>query len=929
NWVGNANKLFVYLVDHGGDAETNGYFRLNGSETLTGPVLDDWLDAIQNAYTTEVTVVLDFCNAQVLANELTYTGIAQRIVIASSGTNEPAYFLAHGLVSFSDAFFGGVLMGQDVYTAYEQAQEAMGTYQQAGYADNGNGQEGTNVLLGASFVAGKDLPQIGLVCGRQALIGGTTAGLWARDVVSGYPVERVWCLVVPPGHNPTNGADPVQNISELELTYSAENGRYEGIHDGFAEEGTYKIIYYAQDVWNSVSLPKQSYVEQLGYDERMIVVAGGPTQSEKRVAIEHLADLAYRTVRARGVATNRIYYLSETAGTNVNAASTLSNLAYAITSWATNSDKLTVYLVGEGSNELFRLNDAESLAASQLASWLNGYQDTNRPVNVVMDFAGSGAFAPYLQPPGEWERIVVASTRSGAGCMMEADGVVSFSEYFLTEIFSGKTIGQAETKARKVIRRASGLLRQRSGLDDNGNGILNEKNQDGLIANTRYIGAAFVTGGEAPNIGEVIGPTSLTNETSLTIWAGQVTDADGLSNVWCDITPPEYEETGDLVRVDLTYNPASNRYEALYSGFTNRGSYTLTFCAKDKAGDLSAAVQNAVIKRDRYEVDDKHSKAHPFNVGTFEQHTFHAVNDQDWVWFYAQTNYAYDMETVHLDTNVDTVLDVYYLDGDGQLTLVDHVDDFGMDEGELTGLNFPTEGMYFVQVSQYVTNTWLPGGYELIIDIPAGDGVLIVIAAIWPTTNALPTGSFASLDGDVKQFNGSVSVSYPYVSGGTHLLAVYSQDANYVPVEDPNWPGQVGNPWNAAYGDPKYIQAQQVRIGQIAGSVGYSFIGKIRADGEVRDLDTHARIGGAGITFLAASGYLTNYVMDGDPFYASYKTPWQSQGNGLFPGNVWLPAQTLHVKLTASGYQDLNQNNVIVDPAPGATPNLGTKYLAP
>ncbi|MFH0909617.1 MAG: choice-of-anchor Q domain-containing protein, partial [bacterium] len=173
NWVGNANKLFVYLVDHGGDSGTNGYFRMNGSETLTGPMLDDWLDAIQNAYTTEVTVVLDFCNAQVLANELTYTGIAQRIVIASSGTNEPAYFLAHGLVSFSDAFFGGILMGQDVYTAYEQAQEAMGTYQQAAYADNGSGQEGTNVLLGSSFVAGKDIPQIGLVCGRQALIGGT------------------------------------------------------------------------------------------------------------------------------------------------------------------------------------------------------------------------------------------------------------------------------------------------------------------------------------------------------------------------------------------------------------------------------------------------------------------------------------------------------------------------------------------------------------------------------------------------------------------------------------------------------------------------------------------------------------------------------------------------------------------------------------
>ncbi|MFH0908258.1 MAG: choice-of-anchor Q domain-containing protein [bacterium] len=929
NWVGNANKLFVYLVDHGGDSGTNGYFRLNGGETLTGSVLDGWLDAIQNAYTTEVTVVLDFCNAQVLANELSYTGIAQRIVIASSGTNEPAYFLANGLVSFSDAFFGGVLMGQDVYTAYEQAQEAMGTYQQAVYADNGSGEEGTNVLLGSSFVAGKDIPQIGLVCGRQALIGGTTAELWARDVVSGYPVERVWCLVVPPGHNPTNGADPVQNIPEIELTYSAENGRYEGSHDGFAEEGAYKIIYYAQDVWSSVSLPKQSYVEQVGYDERVIVVAGGPTQSVKRVAIEHLSDLAYRTVRARGIATNRIYYLSETPGTNVDVASTLANLAYAITDWAADSAKLTVYLVGEGSNDTLQLNGTDYLTATNLDAWLDAYQVSNRPVNIILEFNGSGGAATNLAPPAERERIVVASTRSGYPCLMEADGLVSFSEYFLTEIFGGKTIGQAEAKARKVIRRASGLLRQRSGLDDDGDGILNEKNQDGILASTRYLGAAFATGGEAPNIGEVIPPTALTNETSLTIWAGQVTDADGLSNVLCVITPPEYEETGDLVRVDLTYNAASNRYEALYEEFTNAGSYTLTFYAEDNVGDVSPAVQSEVVRPDKYEVDDEHIQAHPYYVGTFEQHTLHTLNDEDWVWFYAQTNYVYDIETVHLGTNVDTVLDVYYLQPDGSLTNIDHIDDFGREEGELTGLNFPQEGMYFVQVSQYVTNTWLPGSYELIIDIPAGDGTLIVIAAIWPTTNALPWGSFASLDGDLKYFNGQVSVSYPYVSGGTHLLAVYSSDPNYVPVEDPNWPSQVGNPWNAAYGDPKYIQAQQVRIGQIAGSVGYSFIGKIRADGEVRDLDTHARIGGAGITFLAASGYLTNYVINGDPFYANYKTPWQSQGNGLFPGNVWLPAQTLHVKVTASGYQTLQNNNVIVNPVAGATPNLGTKYLAP
>ncbi|MFH0908501.1 MAG: choice-of-anchor Q domain-containing protein [bacterium] len=929
NWVGNANKLFVYLVDHGGDAETNGYFRLNGGETLTGPVLDGWLDAIQNAYTTEVTVVLDFCNAQVLANELTYTGIAQRIVIASSGTNEPAYFLANGLVSFSDAFFGGVLMGQDVYTAYGQAQEAMGTYQQAGYADNGSGEEGTNVLLGSSFVAGKDLPQIGLVCGRQALIGGTTAELWARDVVSAYPIERVWCLVVPPGHNPTNGADPVQNIPAIELTYSAENGRYEGSHAGFAEEGAYKIIYYAQDVWNSVSLPKQSYVEQVGYDERVIVVAGGPTQSVKRVAIEHLADLAYRTVRARGIATDRIYYLSETAETHVNAASTLPNLAYAITNWATNSAKLTVYLVGEGSNELFRMNDVESLSASQLSAWLNDYQSSNGPVNVVLDFAGSGAFVPYLAPPVAWERIVVAGTRSGYPCLMEANGLVSFSEYFLTEIFGGKTIGQAETKARKAIRRASGLLRQRSGLDDDGDGILNEKNQDGLIAGTRYLGAAFATGGEAPNIGEVIPSMALTNETSLTIWAAQITDADGLSNVWCVITPPEYEETGDLVRVDLTYNAASNRHEALYSDFTNAGSYTLTFYAEDNVGDVSPAVQSEVVRPDQYEVDDEHIQAHPFNVGTFEQHTLHTLNDQDWVWFYAQTNYAYDIETIHLSTNVDTVLDVYYLGGDGQLNLVDHIDDFGFDEGELTGLNFPAEGMYFVQVSQYVTNGSGPGSYELIVDIPAGDGMLIVYGGEWPTTNALPAGSFASLDGDVKYFNGSVAVGYPEVSAGTHLVAVYSSDPGYVPAEDPNRPGQVANPRNALFGNPRYVHAQRLQVEEIAGTVLFSFIGRVRAEGEAQNVYTHEKVPGAEILFKAAGGYLTNFVMNGDPFYCNWKNSWSTENDGAFPANVWLPAETLHLVLSKSGYETLVEDDALVNPTPNTTIDLGATYLTP
>jgi hypothetical protein len=127
----------VYLVDHGGDSSGEGYFRLNDSEILTATNLCKWLDNLQNAYTTKVTVLIDCCYAGSFLDELTYTGTAQRIVIAACGTNDPTYFLAGGLVSFSDAFFGAVMRGDDVEDARLAASNAMAGYQNAYWCDNG------------------------------------------------------------------------------------------------------------------------------------------------------------------------------------------------------------------------------------------------------------------------------------------------------------------------------------------------------------------------------------------------------------------------------------------------------------------------------------------------------------------------------------------------------------------------------------------------------------------------------------------------------------------------------------------------------------------------------------------------------------------------------------------------------------------------
>ena len=273
NWTGAANKLFVYLVDHGEYSAGQGYFRLSASELLSATQLDTWLDCIQSNANTEVTVVLDFCYAGSFASALTWTGTPRRTVIAACSSNELTYFLAGGAASFSAQFFGLVLQGSSIGSAFYGAQQGMSGYQSASII---NGEAAGTNYLGASFVAGKDVPIIGTVLGIQALDEGTSAKLWAGDIVSYYPLQRVWCSIIPPKYSPnTNSGIPVVNIPEVDLTFNNTSGRYEGTFEGFSEEGLYQLAYFAQDIWNSVSLPRQSQVERSAFDERLILVVGG------------------------------------------------------------------------------------------------------------------------------------------------------------------------------------------------------------------------------------------------------------------------------------------------------------------------------------------------------------------------------------------------------------------------------------------------------------------------------------------------------------------------------------------------------------------------------------------------------------------------------------------------------------------------------
>lgn len=950
NVVATADRLFVYLVDHGGNSSGNGYFRLNASETITAAQLDTWLDDLQDRTGAPVTVVLDFCYAGSFLNALTYHGLATRIVIAACDADQPSYFVAGGLVSFSGAFFTGVMLGYDILQCFNSARSAMSSYQGALLDDDKDGTYTANdgalasgTYIGPTSVAAGDVPQIGEVCGNQVLTEETSASLWIGSVSSLYPISRAWCLIVPPGFNP-DPETPVTDLPELDLSYDAASGRYSVTFEGFTSPGTYNVMFYVQDEEGNVSSPRTAYIAQIGYDDRVILVAGSDTNSASWPAVDYLTRLAYSTLRLRLFTPDHIRVLSpgpatdfDGNGTNdIAGAASLTNLFSAINQWALtqSTDRLTVYLLGDGATNTFCLSRTECLTTNQLATWIHNYQVTNPiPVNILLDFSGAGAFLPSLADPQlatdapDATRIAIASAREGREALFTNGGTVSFSQYLFSGLVWGETLGEAYTAARRAIRRVSGSTRQQAQIDDNLNGEPNEKDLDGLHADVTYLGSAFVTGADAPLIGAVVPPSVLyTPGTPVTLWASDVTGMNPVSNIWCTVTPPGFDDTGDLPTLDLVWNATAGRYEVTCADFTQPGAYGLTFYAQDSAGQISDPRQSEIILADAYENDDGLAGASLYD-GTPQIHTFHTSSDADWVRLYLVTNFIYDIETYPLSERLDTVIDFYREESDGSLTLLDHVDEEGGDEGEYTGIDYPTTGWYWTRLSPYSEGTNTLGSYEFSVSIPAAGGLnsLIVLGLDDVYSCALPTGATVTVTGQgTKSFSGSTSVVYSSLTNGTYLVTV-PMPTNFIAREDPSVSGQVQSLTNIYYANPR-----RVAVDGGWKMAGFELLSTVAVtSGIVRDAWTRAYLNGAQLAFTAASGSLTGTVVNGSVILTSYCTNWLSANGGKLPSTLVLGACNWNLSVSLAGYQTYARPGAISNVQAGAKVNLGTTYLVP
>jgi len=606
-WAGGAHDVLIYLADHGG----GGGFRMSGKETLSAGDLGSWLDSLEGNITGKLIILYDACHSGSFLSALVSSSGKKRIVIASTSAVESAYFVNYGSISFSSYFWTHVFNGLDVFDAFTLAREAMSyttDFQHPLLDDNGNGlgnepQDGAlaqTTFIGNGTSTSNEAPAIGAVSPHQVIHGTDSAQLYAQGVSDKDGVARVWAVVRPPDFNPGPDGNPIRELPSVDFL-SKGMGRYETSCKGFNVSGTYPIAVYASDGIGNISIPKLTTVSvDSPLRRRAILVAGGSASDPLWPAIEKNVASAHEALAFQGYKGEDIVFMSPLSIPGVDMAPTIANLRHAVEKWAGKDTKdVVLYLVGNGSEGAFTLSHKETLSAPELDKWLDNLQtQTGARVIVIYDACRSGSFMPLLGPPLGKERIVVTSTGEDRPAAFLSGGDISYSRFFWNQVANGASLREAFLQAKTSIRYA--CPRQIAGLDDNGNGIGNERT-DGEVARGCVIGAGIILAGDAPVIGSVCPEQTLHGKPSALIWVKNVSATRRIEKVWAVISPPgAHPASPDEPVTDLTelrlHKAGEGRYEGRLHDLSRAGTYGITIYAMDRDSNISSPKITKIVQ---------------------------------------------------------------------------------------------------------------------------------------------------------------------------------------------------------------------------------------------------------------------------------------------------------------------------------------------
>jgi len=774
-WARDADRLVIYMTDHG----MSGDFFMSEKETLSAAQLDDWLNALQGkTECNEIILVYDACRSGSFLQSLASPPAGKsRIIITSTRPQEDARYISQGSISFSSYFWTHIFNGNDIHDAFVLASNAMGqaTQDQHPQLDaNGNGvaneaedfELAQNQYIGNGAKVRGEAPKIESVVAEK-LPDTNSVLLKASSVTDADGIARVWAILRPPEYQSHSSISAELEFPSVDLI-PAGNDAYEITHDDFNIAGNYQIAIYALDQIGNTCVPSITSVTiETPLRRKAIIIAGGPPSAPLWTAIEKNAKLSYEAMKFQGYSDDDIYFMSPvTFSSGVDVLPCADNVEDAM-AWAfEETQDVLLYFIGNTIEGDFQLNEDERLASDNLTGYLDTIQ-ANIPgkVTLILDACQSGNYISQLTPPENKERILIASATGDQPAVFLQNGDICFSKFFWRHILNGANVRDAFNWAKSDIQ-YFGLFsntHQTPMLDDDGNGVGNEKSE-GKLARNHKIGVGIMLADVPPVVGGVSPEQVLNGKTSATIWAENVTAPNAIEEIWAVIMPPEnnrkrsVEPITDLDAVPLEL-VGDNRYEATFNSFDRNGEYRIVIYAKDQKGEISTPTETTVRQNaapDLFEDDDAFDAASiiVLNKPTLQRRNFHDAGDEDWVRFYGLKGQTYTASAQNLESNCDIVIEIF--DTDGSTLLVEQ--DTSGDETADEFLPWPCleDGVYYVKFSHYdETASGENTGYECGVSLPLAPERAVI------NTDLLNSDGTPIGDAIVKNETNATAISEP------------------------------------------------------------------------------------------------------------------------------------------------------------------------
>jgi hypothetical protein len=760
--------VVILMKDHGDDDG----FRTSTHEVISNTEFDTLLQELESKISGKVMLMYDACEGGGFVDSLSPpAGNKKRVVLASNSGTEQAYFNGRGLLSFSNAFWSGILAGRSVGVAFTETSaivQALTRNRQHPQKTLSNMTDGEldSTHIGSQqqyTLQGPDV-QAGNV-GISGPDGNGNVTISVSNVTDVDGVNRVWATVIPPGYASLNTRDSVIGLPEVKLL-PAGGDTYSGASKVFARPGDYKIVINAEDGYNNLSEPVAVDFNVGGsLPSHVVIIAGDSTDADRSAAIRATAKLAYNALQQqnyRGVEDLSVHnpppYI-DGVPSPINA--TLADLTTTFTNLAGASLRnLVVYLVGDGDGTRFRLQDGEEMDATQLDAWLDALQaNVQGKLVVIVDTDQAGSYLNKLTTPQGYEeqRILIGSTVNGPA-NLGSNGHVSFSRLLWSEVFKGGTLRRAYDNARNALAAMTDGA-QESWLDSNSDYASDKYDTERLGTFNLGPGILLASDLPEPKTFDVLGDPDAAQPV-LTIRATSFVSTGTIDKAWAMVMWPAKEGYPSPVLKELELQPGTGGvYEAVldsnsYGEELPAGRYQITVFAYDTDGNLSIPETLSLVRTvgpDVYENDDSVANASQIFIdGKLPQlHTFHWGGDADWVTFYSKGTEILAI-TADPGNGASDIEILVRPPGGG-----DYVTDNAV-AGAAETVNVSEEGIYFVRVKLAADETAVLTEYTLTVTRDGGGDTTTTVKGNVTDTNGNPIQwAYIYIDG-INGYSGSL-----------------------------------------------------------------------------------------------------------------------------------------------------------------------------